>query len=109
MWKGGASTDVHKECITKEKLEKQLEFSDDRKECTRTVLNSTSSKFEMKIHCKGEEQDSMDETLLEEAIVSDKVKGKMQPFTKSSDRTMNLNFTYRSRDLVPPCCDVHHT
>src|ERR1700687_4981983 len=84
MMKGGASTDVHKECITKEKLEKQLAFSDDRKECTRTVPNSTSSKLEMKIHCKGEEQGSMDGTLLVEAIGSDNVKGKMQAVTNAS-------------------------
>src|SRR5450759_2339450 len=36
---GGPTADVHKECVTKEKLEKQSAFSDNRKECTRTVLN----------------------------------------------------------------------
>lgn len=106
MMKGGASTDVRKECITKEKLEKQLAFSDDRKECTRTVLNSTSSKLEMKIHCKGEDQGSMDGTLLVEAIGSDNVKGKMQAVTNASGKTMNMNFTFSSRYLGPACGDV---
>ena len=106
MMKGGASTDVRKECITKEKLEKQSAFSDDRKECTHTVLNSTSSKLEMKIHCKGEEQGSMDGTLLVEAIGSDNVKGKMQAVTNANGKTMNMNFTFSSRYLGPACGDV---
>jgi Protein of unknown function (DUF3617) len=106
MMKGGAKTDVRKECITKEKLEKQSAFSDDRKECTRTVLNSTSSKLEMKIHCKGEEQGSMDGTLLVEAIGSDNVKGKMQAVTNANGKTMNMNFTFSSRYLGPACGDV---
>ena len=106
MMKGGATTDVRKECITKEKLEKQSAFSDDRKECTRTVLNSTSSKLEMKIHCKGEEQGSMDGTLLVEAIGSDNVKGKMQAVTNANGKTMNMNFTFSSRYLGPACGDV---
>jgi Protein of unknown function (DUF3617) len=106
MMKGGPKTDVRKECITKEKLEKQMAFSDDRKECTRTVLNSTSSKLEMKIHCKGEEQGSMDGTLLVEAIGSDNVKGKMEAVTNASGRTMNMNFTFSSRYLGPACGDV---
>ena len=107
MMKGGASTDVRKECITKEKLEKQSAFSDNRKECTRTVLSSTSSKLEMKIHCeKSGEQGSMDGTLLVEAIGSDNVKGKMQAVTNASGRTMNMNFTFSSRYLGPACGDV---
>jgi hypothetical protein len=106
MMKGGASTDVHKECITKEKLEKQMAFSDDRKECTRTVLNSTGSKLEMKVHCKGEEQGSMDGTLLVEAIGSDNVKGKMEAVTNAGGKTVNMNFTFSSRYLGPACGDV---
>jgi len=106
MMKGGASTDVHKECITKEKLEKQMAFSDDRKECTRTVLNSTSSKLEMKIHCERGQQGSTDGTLLVEAIGSDSVKGKMEAVTNASGKTMNMNFTFSSRYLGPACGDV---
>src|ERR1039458_2218253 len=106
MMKGGASTDVRKECITKEKLEKQMAFGDDRKECTRTVLNSTSSKLEMKIHCERGQQGSTDGTLLVEAIGSDNVKGKMEAVTNASGKTMNMNFAFSSRSLGPACGDV---
>lgn len=107
MMKGGASTDVHKQCITKEKLEKQSAFSDDRKECTRTVLNSTGSKLEMKIHCeKSGEQGAMDGTLLVEVVGSDNVNGKMHSVTNANGRTMNMDFTFSSRYLGPACGDV---
>ena len=107
MMKGGATTDVRKECVTKEKLEKQSAFSDNRKECTRTVLNSTGSKLEVKIHCeKSGEQGAMDGTLFVEAIGSDNVKGKMEAVTNANGRTVNMNFTFSSRYLGPACGDV---
>jgi hypothetical protein len=103
---GGTATDVRKECITKEKLEKHSAFSDNRKECTRTVLNSTGSKLEMKIHCEEKQQASTDGTFLLEAVSSDNVKGTMQFVTNTNGRTMNMNFTFSSRYLGPACGDV---
>ena len=102
---GGPTADVHKECVTKEKLDKQSAFSDNRKECTRTVLSSTGSKLEIKVHCE-EKQSSTDATLLLEAISSDNVKGSMQSVTNTTGRTMNMNFTFSSRYLGPACGDV---
>jgi uncharacterized protein DUF3617 len=102
---GGPTADVHKECVTKEKLEKQSAFSDYRKGCSRTVLNSTSSKLEIKVHCE-EKQSSTDASLLLEAISSDNVKGSMQSVTNTTGRTMNMNFTFSSRYLGPACGDV---
>ena len=102
---GGPTTDVHKECVTKEKLEKQSPFSDDRKECSRTVLNSTGSKLEIKVHCE-EKQSSTDASLLLEAVSADNVKGSMQSVTNTTGRTMNMNFTFSSRYLGPACGDV---
>ena len=102
---GGPTADVHKECVTKEKLEKQSVFSDNRKECTRTVVNSTGSKLEIKVHCE-EKQSSTDATLLLEAVSSDNVKGSMQSVTNTTGRTMNMNFTFSSRYLGAVCGDV---
>jgi Protein of unknown function (DUF3617) len=101
----GPTADVHKECVTKEKLEKQSAFSDNRKECTRTVVNSTGSKLEIKVHCE-ENKSSTDATLLLEAVSSDNVKGSMQSVTNTTGRTMNMNFTFSSRYLGPVCGDV---
>jgi hypothetical protein len=102
---GGPTADVHKECVTKEKLDKQSAFSDDRKECTRTVLNSTGSKLEIKVHCE-EKQSSTDATLLLEAVSFDNVKGSMRSVTNTAGRTMNMNFTFSSRYLGSACGDV---
>ncbi|MGD0790245.1 MAG: DUF3617 domain-containing protein [Terriglobales bacterium] len=105
MMKGGPSTDVRKECITKEKLEKHSAFSNNRGNCTRTVVNSTGSKLEVKFHCE-EKQTSSDGTLLVEAIGSDNVKGTMHSVTNSNGRTMNMDFTISSKYLGPACGDV---
>jgi hypothetical protein len=105
MMKGGPSTDVRKECITKEKLEKHSAFSNNRGDCTRTVVNSTGSKLEVKFHCE-EKQTSSDGTLLVEAIGSDNVKGTMHLVTNSNGRTMNMDFTISSKYLSPACGDV---
>jgi hypothetical protein len=105
--KGGPSTDVRKECITKEKLEKHSAFSNNRGDCTRTVVNSTGSKLEVKIHC-AEKQASTDGTLVLETVGSDRVKGtmQMQSATNANGHTMNMNFTFSSKYLGPACGDV---
>ena len=103
--KGGPSTDVRKECITKEKLEKHSAFSNNRGDCTRTVVNSTGSKLEVKIHCE-EKQTSTDGTLVLETVGSDRVKGTMQAATNANGHTMNMNFTFSSKYLGPACGDV---
>ena len=107
----GPTADVHKECVTREKLDKQLAFDENRKDkdrdqdkdCTRTVVNATGSKLEIKFHC---EQSSTDGTLLLEAVASDSVKGSMHSVTNSHGRTMNMDFTFSSRYLGAACGDV---
>ena len=105
MMKGGASTDVRKECVTKEKLEKRSAFSDNRGDCTRTVVHSTGSKLELKFHCE-ERQASTDGTLVLEALGSDNVKGTMHSVTNTHGQTMNMDFTFSSKYLGPACGDV---
>jgi hypothetical protein len=105
MMQGGPSTDVRKECITKEKLEKNSAFSNNRGDCTRTVVNSTGSKLEVKVHCE-EKQTTTDGTLVLEALSSDGVKGTMHSVTNSHGRTMNMDFTFSSKYLGPACGDV---
>jgi hypothetical protein len=105
LMKGGASTDVHKECITKEKLEKHSAFSNNRGDCTRTVVNSTSHKLELKLHCE-EKQATTDGTLVVEALGSDGVKGTMHSVTNTDGHAMTMDFTFSSKYLGPACGDV---
>jgi hypothetical protein len=105
--KGAPTADVHKECVTKEKLEKQMAFDENHKDkdddCIRTIVNATGSKLEMKFHC---EKSSSDGTLLLEAVTSDRVKGSMHIIANSHGRSMNMDLTFSSRYLGPACGDV---
>jgi hypothetical protein len=106
MMKGTPSTDVRKECVTKEKLEKHSAFSNNRGECTRTVVSSTGSKLELKFHCE-EKQSSSDGTFLMEAVASDNVKGTMHMVMNSNTgHTMNMDFSISSKYLGSACGDV---
>ena len=106
MTKGTPSTDVRKECITKEKLEKHSAFSNNRGDCTRTVVSSTGRKLEVKFHCE-EKQSSSDGNILIEAIGSDNVKGTMHTVSDShSGHNMTMDFTISSKYLGAACGDV---
>jgi hypothetical protein len=106
MMKGGATTDVHKECVTKEKLQKNMAFSNGRGDCDYTLLNSTGSKVEAKFHCT-EKQSSSDGTYKMEAIGSDNVKGTIHIATNSSSgHNMTMDMTITSKYLGPACGDV---
>ncbi len=105
MMSGKPSTDVRKECITKEKLEQRLAFTKnrgERGECSRTVVSSTGRKLELKIHCVDKDTTS-DGTAVMEAISSDTVKGTMHFATKTSENTITMDFTTSSKYLGPAC------
>jgi hypothetical protein len=105
MMSGKPSTDVRKECITKEKLEKRSAFSNNRGECARTVVSATGRKIEMKIHCVDKNATS-DGTAVMEAISTDNVKGTMHIATKTNENNVTMDFTISSKYLGPACGDV---
>ncbi|MGO9863806.1 MAG: DUF3617 domain-containing protein [Terriglobales bacterium] len=102
---GGPATDVHKECITQEKLDKQSAFDVTQHGCTRTVVTSTASKLELKIHCE-QKQAISDGTLVVEASGADSAKGTMHLVTNAAGRNMNMDFSFSSKYLGPDCGDV---
>jgi len=104
---GGPKTEVRKECITKEKLDKQMAFDQNRRECTRTIVSSTGSKLEMKIHCEGKDrQMSVEGAFVVEVVSSDSAKGSMHAVTSGNGRTVNMDLTFSSKYLGPACGDV---
>lgn len=111
MMKGGMGapkTEVRRDCVTKEKLQKQMAFDQNKKECTRAVVSSTGSRLEVKFHCEGQGKDQMstDGTFLVEVTSSDSAKGSMHSVTSGNGRTMNMDFTFSSKYLGPTCGDV---
>jgi hypothetical protein len=104
---GAPKTDIRKSCVTKEKLQKNKAFDDERQDCSRTVVTSTSSKLEMKIHCEGKDkQMATDGTFVVEAASSDSAKGSMHAVASGNGHTMNIDFTFSSKYLGPACGDV---
>jgi Protein of unknown function (DUF3617) len=104
---GTPATDVNKECITKEKLEKQLAFSSTNpsEDCTHTVVNSSASKLDMKIHCAGKDNNS-DGTFVLEVVNPESVKGKMQLAMNSKGRNMSMDMSFTGRYLGSDCGDI---
>ena len=53
----GLKTDVERECITKEKMERPFE-APDSKECKQTIVRTTATTQEVRLECQGEYQGS---------------------------------------------------
>ncbi len=104
----GPKTTVRKECITKEKLEKDLAFGDEKNsECTHTVVSSSSSGLEVKLHCANQGVSS-DGTFRVDVPNSEAVKGSVQMVsTTNSQRKMNINSTFSGKYLGASCGDVN--
>jgi hypothetical protein len=102
---GNPKTTTRKDCVTKEKLNKDYLFGEERKQCTRTVITASSSKTEMKMQCQ-EENMKMDGALRMEALGSEHVKGTMKMVTTGGGRTMNIDVDFNARYLGPVCGDT---
>ena len=105
MGSGSPRTTTTKSCMTREKMNKQQMFGDDKKDCTRTVVNSSGSKIEVRLQCNTDGAKT-NGTIRVEAMNSESVKGSMQMQTTSGDHTMNMNSTFTSKWLGPDCGDV---
>lgn len=102
---GPPKTTTRKTCVTREKMDKQTAFGDERKECTRTVVTSSSSKLDMKMQCT-EQGYTTSGTIHIEALNSETVKGSVRMTTTGEGRTMNMNSDFTSRYLGSACGDV---
>ena len=85
---------------------KRSEMFYEQKQCTKTVVTSSSSKLEMRMHCTMEGGAKADGTVRVERISSDSTKGSVQMTSTSGDHTMNMNSTFTSKWLGPDCGDV---
>jgi hypothetical protein len=104
---GGPKTTIRKYCVTKEKLEKDLVFGDERNnDCKRTVLSSSSTMTEVKIQCTQKETTS-NGTFKFEVLSPDNVKGTVRMVsTTGNGRTMNINLDFVSKYLGSACGDI---
>ncbi len=102
MASGTPVTRTHRDCLTKERLQKDP--FNDRKSCKETVLTSTGSKMEIHEVCT-EEEGTFDSKVRIEASDSENVKGWVQATVTGGGRTMNVNGTFTSKWLGAACSD----
>jgi Protein of unknown function (DUF3617) len=97
-------TSTSKSCMTKEKLEK-APFSDDQKDCTRSIVTSTGSEAEIRFACEKQGMKS-NGTIHVEALTPESAKGTAQTTMTGGGRTMNTSGSFTSKWLGPNCGDV---
>jgi hypothetical protein len=97
-------TNTYKSCLTKEQLEKGPDFGD-KKQCTQTVITSTSSKAELRVVC--DMQDTKASGIMHvEALSPENVKGSGQMSVSGGGHTMNVNTALTGKWIGPNCGDV---
>ena len=103
------NTTVVKSCVTREKIEKGMAFASDQgNNCTRTVVNSTGSHFEVKFHCdetRKDEKTTIDGNTIVD-VSGDVTKGKTHAVSTSGGRDMTMDMTFTSKYLGPSCGDI---
>ena len=111
MTMNGNST-VVKSCVTKEKIEKGMAFAAENKgnNCTRTIVNSSASHFEVKYHCDDTAKDgkktTIDGATTVDVVNGDSTKGTSHIVSNSDGRTMNMDMTFTSKYMGSACGDI---
>jgi hypothetical protein len=99
------STTTEKHCVTKEDLEKERLKLAEAKECTTTVLNSTTTTVKAKLEC---DQEGMHATGTLELVAADPehMNGSYHSTVDADGHTMNVDGTWTSKWLSSSCGDV---
>ena len=96
-----STTHTSKSCMTKEKLEK-APFSEEQKDCTRTIVTSTSSKAEVRFTCD-QADTKVNGTINVEALNPENVKGSGNATMTGGGHTMTTSGTFTSKWLGTDC------
>jgi len=100
---GHSKTTTHKSCETTEKL-KESPFNNE-KQCSETVLTSTSNRTEVKVTCDYGEVKGTG-TIKIEALTPESVKGSGEITATGGGRTMNSSTSFSSKWLGASCGNV---
>jgi len=96
-------THTYKTCETKEKLQR-TPFAD-AKECSFTIVSSTSSKAELRMSCQTEGLKSSGDMLVE-ALSPESIRGSGHMTATGGGRNMNMNTMLSSKWLGSTCGDI---
>jgi Spy/CpxP family protein refolding chaperone len=100
-----AKPTVSRECMTREKIDKEL-FGDKDLDpsCKRTTIAKTATVQELKVECTGKQK--MTGTMRFEAVTPESVKGTVNMVAEGAGQTMNANSTFTAKWLADSCGDV---
>jgi Protein of unknown function (DUF3617) len=100
-----AKPTVTHECMTKEKIDKEL-FGDKDLDpsCKRTTIAKTPTLQELKVECTGKQK--MTGTMRFEALTPESVKGTVNMIAEGAGQTMNASSTFSAKWLGASCGDV---
>jgi hypothetical protein len=99
------NTTTEKHCVTKEDLERDRLKLAEARECTTTVLNSTSTSVKAKLVCDIEGMHATG-TLELSAVDPEHVNGSSQSTINGDGHTMNVEGTWTSKWLGSSCGNV---
>ena len=102
---GHTSTETEKHCVTREDLEKDRLKIAEAKECTTTVVNSTSTNLKGKIACETAGM-HVTGTLELVAVDPEHVNGSYHSTMDGNDHNMDVEGTWTSKWLGSSCGDV---
>jgi hypothetical protein len=102
---GHTSTVTEKHCITREDLERDRLKIAEAKECTTTVVNSTSTNLKGKMVCETAGMHSTG-TLELVAVDPEHINGSYHSTVDGNDHSMNFEGTWTSKWLGSSCGDV---
>jgi uncharacterized protein DUF3617 len=99
------NTTTEKHCVTREDLDRDRLKLAEAKECTTTVLNSTTTTVKAKFVC---DQEGMHATGTLELVAADPehVNGSYHSTANADGHTMNVEGTWTSKWLGPSCGNV---
>lgn len=100
----GPQTKTYKNCVTKEKLNKDP-FSEERKSCTRTVLASTGSRMDVREVCV-DQNGEREMTIRIEAADSEHVTGSGQVNASGGNNSMKVSMRFAGKWIGAICPDT---
>ena len=99
---GETHNSTRKHCVTKEDLEKGADFDQEKGECTRNVVESTSSKLVVRYSCHGQEMEGSGNLSIE-ALSPENVRGVADSTMNAGGRTMKAHTTFTSKWVGGTC------
>lgn len=102
---GGPRTNTMKSCLTKEALDRGLNFAQNDNSCTYKVVSSSSTKQEMHSECnRGQMKMTGDLTI--DRVDAEHIKGGMTMKSAEGGQPMNMKMSFETKWISADCGDV---